>query len=346
MAASKKGQLNFISFAYAIGTVLVIFGHSFPLGKAVIPESMLSLRAFVYSFHMPLFFYISGALLKYWSDERGLYRGMTYPVFILKKAKKLLIPYFVLALLAFVPKYLMTGYISDRVLLDADYLIRSFFVPRENVWGHFWFIPVLFGLFCFSYLQLKIVQKAWSTVLFTILFLLLNFHPINLGWLGIRDICNYGIYFWLGLITSDYITANQTAIFSRGKGIAALVTGIGLFLSLAFMITGRGAMLRSMLFLLVALLLIYSILCLGIVYQQEKYSFFEWLNGKIYTVFLLSWPCQSIIEICLNKILNLYWFIVMPSMFLSGLLGPLLIIWLYRKLKIENRLLKASIGIS
>ena len=345
MSDSKKKQLNFIAFAYAIGIVLVIFGHSFPLGRTVVPEITLSLRAFIYSFHMPLFFYISGMLIKYSSDDGGLYRGMAYSTFILKKAAKLLTPYFILALIAMVPKYFVVEYISDSVSLNADYFIRTFLIPRENVWGHFWFIPVLFILFCFSYLLLKIVRRTWLTVLFTSLLVFINCYPVNMGWFGIRDICFYGIYFWSGIITSDYIIANQTNIFSKNKGILAILTGIILFIILSFKIEHR-TILNSMLHLLVAILMIYSILCFGVIYQRKKYVYFNWLNGKVFTVFLLSWPCQAIVEICLNKILNLNWFLVMPSMFLSGLFGPLLIIWIYKKMEIKNKLLKASIGIS
>ena len=48
-------RLTYIDTMKAIGIALIVFGHA--------PGLDASLKAFIYSFHMPLFFFISGVLL-------------------------------------------------------------------------------------------------------------------------------------------------------------------------------------------------------------------------------------------------------------------------------------------
>lgn len=344
MSDNKKKHLGFISFAYAIGTILVVFGHSYPLGNAVVPAIMLQLRAFVYSFHMPLFFLIAGILVKHTHNDNRL--GMEeYASFIKKKTIKLVTPYFVLGLLAFIPKYLVAQYLTDNVSLTFYYFIRTFLIPRENVWGHFWFISVLFILFCFSYLMLKSLQRTRQVVLLTGIFVALHFYPINIVWFGINDVCIYGLYFWIGILVSDFLIGNQDKFFSLSTGVCTAFAAVLLFNGGPLLIKAM-TNIKGVFLFLGAILMIYSIISCGIVYQRKGHSYLDWMNGKTFTMFLLSWPCQAVVEICLNKILKLNSLLVMPAMFLAGLCGPLIVVWLYKDFKVKKKFLKIIVGIN
>ena len=132
--------------------------------------------------------------------------------------------------------------------------------------------------------------------------------------------------------------------FSMSRSIIAIAIALSVF---SFMPYLRGeAILRGMVQLLVALAMIYAILGLGMEYQRKKCNFFSAFDGKIFTIFLLSWPTQAVIEVCLNKILKLSWFLVMPIMFVAGLLGPLLLVYLFEKMKVKNRFLRTTIGLT
>ena len=78
-----RSRLGYISFAYGIGCILVVLGHSYPLGTVATPKAMDTIRSVIYFFHMPLFFFISGFLLKYSSAVKR--HG--FKLFILGKAK-------------------------------------------------------------------------------------------------------------------------------------------------------------------------------------------------------------------------------------------------------------------
>lgn len=74
----KKQRIYFIDNAKFIGIYLVIFGH------APLPSY---LNNFIYTFHMPLFFVISGMLFSFEKHKR-------YSEFLLTRARQLLVPYF------------------------------------------------------------------------------------------------------------------------------------------------------------------------------------------------------------------------------------------------------------
>lgn len=55
-----KTQLSHVSFLQTFGILLVVLGHSFYRFSADYP-----VIRWIYGFHMPLFFFISGYLLRY-----------------------------------------------------------------------------------------------------------------------------------------------------------------------------------------------------------------------------------------------------------------------------------------
>ena len=74
----KGGGNSQVSIAKAIGIILVVVGH------AGCPDA---LNKFIYSFHMPLFFILSGYFFKEINSGEMLWK------YVLKKIKKLWLPY-------------------------------------------------------------------------------------------------------------------------------------------------------------------------------------------------------------------------------------------------------------
>ncbi len=63
-ASSRRNRIEWIDLAKGIGILLVIAGHTAPFGS--------TFRNFIFSFHMPLFFLLSGYTSKRLSDRAGL----------------------------------------------------------------------------------------------------------------------------------------------------------------------------------------------------------------------------------------------------------------------------------
>lgn len=82
----SPSRMEWIDSAKAIGMVLVYIGHC----------GIPGLNQYIYLFHMPLFFIISGFL---WNVEKN--RDMEFKTFAQKKFKAYIIPYFKIAVICF-----------------------------------------------------------------------------------------------------------------------------------------------------------------------------------------------------------------------------------------------------
>lgn len=68
----EKRRLPFITILYGIAAILVILGHSHPLHGDAPKFLREDVRGFLYVFHMPLFFMISGILSRYTAGNRDV----------------------------------------------------------------------------------------------------------------------------------------------------------------------------------------------------------------------------------------------------------------------------------
>ena len=184
-----------IDVLYALGIILVIFGHSHSSDWSSFSGTFLeSAITFIYAFHMPLFFFIAGFLFMNSSSlEKNGYRR-----WIGQKALRLLTPYVILSVAAIVPKYYMENHGFDGF---TGYLFKVIFAPRSGVWGHFWFLPVLLLIYVVFGLWKKLMKGRSVQMVFgvtTLLSLGLYFLPYETEWLGFSDLKEEIVFFVFG----------------------------------------------------------------------------------------------------------------------------------------------------
>lgn len=80
---NKKERLTYLDVAKGIGILLVVIGHVYAFNRQIVDRFFV---IWLYSFHMPLFFIISGMLIAY-KDEKDIWK------FVKKRIKGILIPY-------------------------------------------------------------------------------------------------------------------------------------------------------------------------------------------------------------------------------------------------------------
>ena len=130
-------RLNYIDNLYAIGILLVLLGHSHSSDWDTFSGTILEYTiTFIYTFHMPLFFFIAGFLFL----NSHNFDVLGYKKWSADKSLKLLTPYIILSAIAAIPKYYVE---QGNFLRIGSYLLKAIFAPRMGAWGHFWFIPVL-----------------------------------------------------------------------------------------------------------------------------------------------------------------------------------------------------------
>lgn len=135
---TNQGKKRLVSFdiAKAICIILVVIGHYIPDSA---PDWYVINRTFIYSFHMPLFMFASGYIYIAFKKEES------YVHFIMKKVRRLMIPYLVTSVLIVTIKLLTerNAYVENPVTLLS--YARLLYSPEA---GYFlWFIWALWWMF-------------------------------------------------------------------------------------------------------------------------------------------------------------------------------------------------------
>ena len=164
-------RINWIDWAKVFAIYLVILGHH--ISKDVEGESLV--KNFIYAFHMPFFFFISGYLFK---EPKSI-------LHLLKKGiKGLIIPYITLNILVnilLLPSFI----VSKHIPLDNIF----YFLTGQAVGdaGPTWFLVYLFEVWIISFLILKInIKYQFFCVLISII--IAYTFPYHLWW-GICLLC-------------------------------------------------------------------------------------------------------------------------------------------------------------
>lgn len=116
-------RILWIDTAKGLGILLVIIGHL----------KTPYLASWIYTFHMPLFFILSGYVF-----PAGKY---TFSDFLVKRLKSLVIPYFCLGAVIFI-WFAGVYFFQDRPLIDYWIMLKNFIIQK-----HYWTIWFLAALF-------------------------------------------------------------------------------------------------------------------------------------------------------------------------------------------------------
>lgn len=323
-----KAKRNDINILYSIGAILAVLGHSHPNAGAGYEGSIFNqILIFIYTFHMPLFFVIAGILL---FNSKSL-ENKSFGLFIKEKALKLLTPYFVLTAIFLIPK----GYIEfgNFGFLNFEFLLKVFLSPRNNTWGHFWFLPVLF--FCYlitagiKKLTLKANEKYLPVILISLVVLsgILTVKPINTQWLGLKDISINLFYMQLGMLLGF---CEKHLKFNLNKTLK-IVVAILLFAVSVVAFVYNYAALKN----LITICMLLSLILIAKALENFFEKGFGFISKNIFTIFIYSWIFQSIALMVLEK-LKANYIAMAVVMFIVGILIPLAISYIYKKLKFLN----------
>lgn len=209
--SDSPSRLAHIDVLKAVGIVCVLIGHLF---------APLPIRVFIYSFHMPLFFLISGFLLKF-NDSIGFS--------LFKAFKHLIVPYILTCVVMALSDMVYNGIASDRLLnrlLMSLYSIPSNIVPGQHYGitqiGPIWFLCALFWgqivVRIFNCIQ-SIVARAFIILSLAIIAIVIGYHI----WLPFALLNGMvaAIFVWIG--SEIKAMKMQDVLYSRMALIVSLV---------------------------------------------------------------------------------------------------------------------------
>lgn len=304
-----------MSFMQAFGIILVVAGHStYQLQQS---GHMPAVRQWIYSFHMPLFFFISGYLLKY-SNTRKDIQLSDMPVFgkngfITGKVRRLLVPYVIISSVAFIPKTMMSAIALRPVDMSVWSYLGMLLYPHTNVIGYFWFLPPLFLIFSFTLLAAKTKVNINDSLLIVCLIAVSIVNP-GTGFLGLDSALYNAVFFAAGYMFRKHMLET---VVGRHSATAAAVT---FTVSVALMYapdTGIRYLLTSFNGILMSVALAH-------LYVAGRLRFLDHLDGASYTIYLLSWfPQVASQQILMSLVPGITWHVTTVLAFFSGLYVPL-----------------------
>ena len=155
-----------LDIAKAICIILVVVGHYYPASSPVWYEQM---RHIIYLFHMPLFMFASGYIyISTRKDEES------YGKFVLKKVKRLMIPYFVVSFIVISIKFSTQGSMHVEAPVTPMSYLNVFRQPEAA--SYLWFIWTLWWIFLIVALCKK--RRAYTSLFVASIVLLLL--PVSL----------------------------------------------------------------------------------------------------------------------------------------------------------------------
>lgn len=134
--APERDPFEWILIAKGIAIILVVVGHFHP---EISPTYWSEIRKIIYSFHMPLFFILSGYL-----SSHGKY---SYSNLIKTKAKRLLYPFASIAGGFFLIKYVAGRFVNLEHPVDIDSIYALLSDPVNSYVPLLWFVHALFLMF-------------------------------------------------------------------------------------------------------------------------------------------------------------------------------------------------------
>jgi len=201
-------RLEFIDIAKGIGILLVVMGHN-DFG-AVSPF----FYKFIYAFHMPLFFFVSGMFFK---DD------IPFLIMLRRRFDSLIKPYLVTLIMIF---FMTISFTKVNFDIATTRIIKAIYANGHYIdWVQLWFIPHLFALniFAFGYFKfVKIAKSKWATWIFLFLIQTIGVFTLGAFWPFVINIFGRNITIF-GLPLSIDIILVSGFFFILGREVNRIV---------------------------------------------------------------------------------------------------------------------------
>ena len=204
-----------VDTAKGIGIILMVYGHVARgverAGITIDRPVFAVVDSVIYSFHMPLFFFLSGLFFVASMEKRGVAGTVS------NKLVTLAYPYVVWSLIQGLVEVALSGYSNGHVDLVA---VLAIWQPRAQ----FWFLYALFFVSLLATLVYRLVGPCWYSAVVVVAGLAYVFADILPGGLPLVFLKQEFVFFALG-VSFEAMSCDQT-----GKGAISSVVLIAAFL--------------------------------------------------------------------------------------------------------------------
>lgn len=340
--SDNSSRLEWLDLAKGIGMVLVLIGHAPREWMQECYPSIKFLFCFIYAFHMPFFFALSGMAYEYGTRRRRKPLG----AYVFDKANKLLIPWLSFTVVLYISFLTASWVPAVRRLLEGssfalvpvkEYLFLT--IWERNPYGeHIWYIYVLFLIqamyasYEFVYRETigKKLGEPFGAILATALSVVcyLVFAPAG----HIADcVKTYSMYYLYGILIARYaseaVEKIRVPMALAGIGITGAYT-VGVALGMAKTETARYLFFHALMFAGIPCMILFLTAVSQKLEKRGGNSFLSWMGIHSFTVYLLHQPFAcGLLGIVLSFILPRTYgsaLVIMAVCFGSSIVFPIL----------------------
>lgn len=290
----QKKRYAFLSISQIICAIVVLLHHSKP-DRVVTDALWYNLFFKIVGgggglLHVVLatFMFTSGVLATISLGSKN----MTFKECFFKRARRLLIPYFAINTILFIPKYFLNVYMEAKTELTFPFFFSMIFTPRESICSYLWFLP---PLFVFGILSVPIHKwilnsdKKIPRIILLIASILMFYLPKCTNILSLNDIRIYFVFYYVGMLFGKKI-----AFFNGLKAIKLLLLGIACILLMIPKFLLQTSITFRMIFLLSGILLIYIV---SIFLSKINKNKMPYLANKTFTLYIVAFPVQTVADV-------------------------------------------------
>jgi polysaccharide biosynthesis protein PslL len=326
-------RIEYLDIARGIGILLVVLGHN------DFEAISLFVHQVIYSFHIPLFFFLSGYFINI---------SIPFFEFFKKRFHSLLKPFlFTIFLIYF------TSISFEKMGFNTAItrIVKSLYGTGHYIdWVQLWFLPELFVVSLYAFLFLTLVSKlqnrwvTWGILLATLAFslpFLKTFYPFTISVLG-KEYELYGLPLGLDLVFLSgffFILGNEIRQVTSEKTFDNLFillgTGIGLFVlnylfpyEIDFNIRQYESLLVNTTEAILGILFILALSRQIELRSTRLASVFKYLGNISLIILLFHVPIQAFWGEKVMNVTNNFPLSILVG-FLMGVLGPILIYELF-----------------
>lgn len=318
---SKQNRVYWIDYAKGIGIFLVVLGHVCRglTGSSILNQLLAeSIDKWIYAFHMPIFFFLSGLLI-----QRSVSKSLKD--FVIDKLETIAYPYFVWSIIQGVLVSTAFHYTNSSILLTDLWQIiyQPIFI--------FWFLYVLFIVTILYKLARDLKASSVHFLICSIfLYCLHLLQPSFVSWTVLDLVCHFTIYFAIGAT----IGSRSMARLSQINTSVLISVSISGFLAIAATVWLSIAE-NQLIVPLIAMIGVSATIALAILLERFKFAMFvkQWglLSLQIYVIHTIVTSGMRIILQKLFGITEPFTHIFLGTM--AGIYVPIAINWCCGQLK-------------
>lgn len=326
---------TWITQSKGIAIILVVLGHTIlgyqSANMFVEYNNFLDYINFtIYSFHMPLFFIISG--YSYFEFEK-VNHNYEYKQLIKKKGLNLIIPYFVFCSIQLLIKLILSGSTNSNASIRDILLLPV--IPQEQ----FWFLYTLFFIFLIvTFIDMKL-NNSNMILIFLIVINILEIYMDNMIF-AITSFCAYAVYFYIGILFAKLHNNTKFNVKMQYKIVGYVV--IYLILNIFIYNFDVNVNIERVLSLILALVGSFIIISITKnILNNSNIKYINFIGRYSYEIFLLHTIFGSGIRIILTKVFNIHNVIIHLTLgIIFSISIPIIIAIISKRFKLLNFLFK------